>query len=140
MCRISADNLRSDDVASALHDTRQPTAQILATTIHLIGTHTVMTATGEIDMATAPDFVAALRDATDNATEGVVIDLTPVTFLASAGMSALVFASGLARSRGIGFAVVAVGRATARPLELMELTEALHVNATLDEALSALTD
>lgn len=90
-------------------------------------------------MATAPEFVAALREASDNADRGLVVDLTPVTFLASAGMSALVFARGLTRSHGTGFAVAAHDPVTARPLRLMELTETLGVQPSLAEALSAIT-
>nr|WP_267908505.1 STAS domain-containing protein [Antrihabitans stalagmiti] len=83
--------------------------------------------------------IEALREAAENADRALVVDLTPVTFLASAGMSALVFACGLTRSRGVGFAVAAAGPVTARPLTLMELTGTLAVVSSLDEALAAVS-
>ncbi|WP_233532485.1 STAS domain-containing protein [Antrihabitans sp. YC2-6] len=93
---------------------------------------TVLTVSGTIDLATA----ATLRDAVDvaigKARTGLIIDLSGVDFLASAGMTILVDAR--QRVADKAFAVVADGPATARPLKLTGLDEALSLYATLVEA------
>jgi anti-sigma B factor antagonist len=70
----------------------------LSVNSHVVEAVTVITATGDIDMGAAPRLIEALREAAENADRALVVDLTPVTFLASAGMSALVFACGRAVS------------------------------------------
>ena len=71
--------------------------------------------------------------------KAVVIDLSDVSFLASAGMSLL--ASTHQKLGGAaGFAVVADGPSTGRPLTLVGLHEVFGIYATVDEALAALTD
>ena len=135
---MPAESDTPDNSTLPRYATEVPPVQSLTTATHLVGTITVVTVAGEIDMATAPDLIGVLRDAANDAEHGLIVDLTPLTFLASAGMSALVYARGLARAGGIGFAVVAAGPATTRPLQLMELTEMLGVQPSLDHALTTL--
>jgi anti-anti-sigma factor len=49
----------------------------------------VLAATGEIDMSNAADFAAALTAAQQDAAGPVVVDLTRVEYLDSAGLAAL---------------------------------------------------
>ena len=59
------------------------------------------TATGDIDMATAPSFSADLHDAIDRSDESLVsVDCSGVTFMGSAGYRVLLDASGYATHRG----------------------------------------
>ena len=96
----------------------------------------VLRVTGELDLATAPK----LRQKVDSALREdppalLVIDLSAVTFLASAGMAVLVSAH-----RGSGAAttvrVVAASRVTLRPLELTKLTSELAVFPSAEQALA----
>ena len=50
----------------------------------------VVVATGEIDLATAPDLERAAMQLVEGATEKVVIDLSNVTFMDSAGLNVFV--------------------------------------------------
>ena len=97
----------------------------------------VVAAAGVVDMLTAPDLEDALRKAVANKPAGLVVDLTGVEFLASAGMGVLVAAHD-ATDEGTRFCVVADGPATSRPLKLVGIADIVPLYTTLDEALAAL--
>lgn len=88
-------------------------------------------------MLTAPQLEDALRAAVANKPESLVVDLTGVEFLASAGMGVLVAAHDSA-GEGTRFCVVADGPSTSRPLKLVGIADIVPLYATLDEALEAL--
>ena len=98
----------------------------------------IVTVTDAVDANTAPELGAAIDRALDPQPPALVIDLTAVTFLASAGMTVLMKGRERAGS-GVGFAVVADGPATARPLRTLGLDGELGLCPTLDEALRRLT-
>lgn len=98
---------------------------------------TVLTVTGEVDLATAPTLQTAIENALAAHTATLVLDLSPVTFLASAGMAALVTAKKLA-GETTRVAVVADGPATSRQLKLTNLDQVFELYKTLGEALQAL--
>lgn len=102
-----------------------------------VGEVAVIAAAGVVDMLTAPQLEDALRKAVANKPEGLVVDLTAVEFLASAGMGVLVAAHDAA-DEGTRFCVVADGPATSRPLKLVGIADIVPLYATLDEALAAL--
>ncbi|MFB1299227.1 STAS domain-containing protein [Mycobacterium sp. pW049] len=87
-----------------------------------------------IDAATADEVSAAVDDALAGSPQALVIDLTGVTFLASVGMTILIKAR---EDVGAGFAVVAEGNATRRPLMLVGLDSEMTLCRTRDEALRA---
>lgn len=102
-----------------------------------IGGIAVVSVSGVIDMLTSPELEAGIGSAQQTDAEAVVVDLTDVEFLSSAGMSVLV----AARERvgdGAKFAVVADSPATSRPIKLVGLAERIGLHATLDEAIVAL--
>jgi anti-anti-sigma factor len=90
-----------------------------------------------VDMLTAPLLGTAIGTALAAAPRALVVDLSEVTFLASAGMTVLVKAKEQIGESG-GFAVVADGPATSRPLKLVGLDDALGVHPTLAAALLSL--
>lgn len=97
----------------------------------------VLAVGGSVDMLSAPWFTEAIESAVAKEPAGVIIDLSKVDFLASAGMSVLIAAHGdVDHSRS--FAVVADGPATHRPLTLMGLDDVLPLYRTLGDALSHL--
>lgn len=101
----------------------------------------VLAPAGELDLATAPGLSDAIRAAAYRQPAAMVVDLTKVTFLASAGMNALVSAHRLVARSGSGrFGVVANETATVRPLVLSGVDRMVTVFGLLDEALAAFAD
>ncbi|BCN42723.1 anti-sigma factor antagonist [Rhodococcus hoagii] len=96
----------------------------------------VLRARGEIDVLTAQMFEEALDRAASRLKDGVlIVDLSEVAFLASAGLAVLVRCSDDIPA-GNRFIVAAHGPATVRPLELTGLTEVLEVHPSVEAALS----
>ncbi|MDV3128851.1 STAS domain-containing protein [Mycobacterium sp. 21AC1] len=102
-----------------------------------IGEVSVVAVTGTVDMLTAPQLEEAIAAAAKSSPPAMVVDLSAVEFLASAGMGVLVAAHG-DLTPAVRFAVVADGPATSRPLKLVGIADVVDLYATLDEALSAL--
>lgn len=101
------------------------------------GRTVVVSVSGVLDMLTSPQLDAAITAVLQKDPSKLVVDLTDVDFLASAGMGVLV----VARDRADGnvrFGVVANGPATSRPLKLVGLADAIGLYPTLDEALAGL--
>jgi anti-anti-sigma factor len=101
-----------------------------------VGRVVVVATSGVVDMITAPQLEEAIKAALAQSPEGVVVDLTDVEFLASAGMGTLVAAHDEA-PEGVGIRIVAEGPATSRPLKLVGIADIVPLHATLDEALAA---
>ncbi len=87
-------------------------------------------------MLTSPQLEAAITGALAKQPAAVIVDLSDVDFLASAGMGVLVAARDRAGETA-GFAVVANGPATSRPLKLVGLADLIGMYPTLDEARAA---
>ena len=92
---------------------------------------------GDVDLATVGDLDAAVSDALARTPKALVIDLTGVDFLASAGLQSLV-ATQQRIGTSAGFAVVANGPATSRPIQLTGLDSIFALHPSLPDALSAL--
>jgi anti-sigma B factor antagonist len=94
----------------------------------------VLRVSGEIDLVTAPQLEESVTQALAQRPKVLVVDLTGVGFLASAGMSVLVAAHNMA-GETTDMRLVASGSATLRPMELTGLAKALQIHPTLNEAL-----
>lgn len=94
----------------------------------------VLAVSGEVDMLTAPQLEEAIRTALTARPAALVIDLSKVEFLASAGMSVLVTAQAEAQPH-TRLAVVAEGAATSRPIKLMGIDALVPLYRDLDSAL-----
>lgn len=92
---------------------------------------------GELDLVTAPDLAESVSIVLKKSPTAVVIDLSGVGFLASTGMSLLASTHQQVGEKA-GFAVVADGPATGRPLALVGLDEVFGIYATVDEAFVAI--
>ena len=97
----------------------------------------VVSVGGSVDMLSAPWLTEAIDSALAKRPAGMIVDLSNVDFLASAGISILVSAHGNADHSG-RFGVVADGPATYRPLTLMGLDEVIPLYRSLDDALDGL--
>jgi anti-sigma B factor antagonist len=83
-----------------------------------------VTATGEVDLFTAPELKAALRAAIiESGATDVTVDLTSATFLDSTGIAALFGAYRWLRARDGRLTILADDPAIVDPLELTGLTE-----------------
>ena len=97
----------------------------------------VVTATGDVDALTAPRLHDAIVEALDVATTALVVDLTDVDFLSSAGMSVLMTGYRQAHP-ATAFCVVADGPFTDRPMRMIGLDRELRLYPTLSSALEDL--
>jgi anti-sigma B factor antagonist len=97
---------------------------------------TVLSVSGEVDMLTAPQLRADVLRHLD-AGDTLVLDLSGVSFLGSAGLAVLVEASQQGKRRGTAFRVVAVERAVTRPLAATGLGDVFGVFESVDQAVRA---
>jgi anti-sigma B factor antagonist len=87
-----------------------------------------LTATGEIDSSSAPQFREALEGLLDEPeVSEIVVDLAGVTFLDSAGLCVLAAAHRKLKGRNVRLRVLATSRAVIRPLQITGLWELLRV-------------
>lgn len=108
----------------------------LRTALEHQGEAAVLSASGEIDMVTAPRFQQELLSALDEHPPALIVDLTEVEFFASAGLSALVAAYQHAGADTV-VRVVAANSATARPLQITALDRKIPVHDSRIDALRA---
>ncbi len=99
------------------------------------GAALVLRVTGDLDAMTAPTLVTHLDIALADAPPVVVVDMTDVEFLSSAGISVLVETHRLAERADISLRVVADGPATSRPFRMMRLDEVIDLYPTLADAM-----
>jgi anti-anti-sigma factor len=94
---------------------------------------------GEIDALTAPLLSQALADAVDvpDAVSHVVLDLSDVPFLSSAGLSILVDHHGRCAVNGVGLSVVARQHAVLRSIQITALDRIIPLHPTVSDALTA---
>ncbi|WP_235921462.1 STAS domain-containing protein [Lentzea tibetensis] len=97
---------------------------------------TVLTVAGEVDMTTAPGLRTTVGDHSTSGSK-LVLDLSRVTFLGSAGLAVLVEASQQTKTRGVELRVVAVERAVTRPLEATGLGDVFSVHPSVESAISS---
>lgn len=88
-------------------------------------------------MLTAPRLAEAIEAAARTSPPAIVVDMSAVEFLASAGMSVLI-AAHRNLTPAIGFGAVASGPATSRPLTVLGVDTLVAVYRTLDAALEDL--
>jgi len=94
----------------------------------------VVTVSGEIDLATAPEVARALESGDD--ASRVVVDLSEVTFLDSSALNALVHGQRELARQNVAFRVVSpADRAVRNVFDITHLTQPLSVVDSLDEAL-----
>ncbi|ANI41614.1 STAS domain-containing protein [Mycolicibacterium vaccae] len=104
---------------------------------HQIDGVIVVAATGAVDMLTAPQLQDVVSAALERKPGALIIDLTEVDFLGSAGMQVLMITR-KELDGAIRFAVVADGPATSRPLKITGVADYIDLFSTLDVALQNL--
>jgi anti-sigma B factor antagonist len=99
----------------------------------------VVSVGGSVDMLTAPGLSEAIDAALAKKPKGLIVDLSKVEFLGSAGISVLMKTRDTL-GEATPFCVVADGPATHRPLTLLGINELMSLSRRLDDAVSKLTD
>jgi stage II sporulation protein AA (anti-sigma F factor antagonist) len=97
----------------------------------------VLHVSGELDTTSAQELAIPLREQLVEANRTVVVDLSGVKFLGSAGLEALVVGQQRAKEVGVEFVVVASSRAALRPLEATGLNAVFTIHPTVAEALES---
>ena len=97
--------------------------------------HALVTATGEIDAATADSVAEAVSAALANGHKRVLLDFTDVTFIDSTGLGVLVKSHRAAEATGATFAVVHPTPQTRKLIRVLGLDQLLHVYDSHEEAL-----
>ncbi|WP_345347530.1 STAS domain-containing protein [Rhodococcus olei] len=113
-----------------------PREQQVTVDVESRGRTVIVSVAGEIDVVTADEVQSVLDVVRCSPFDTLVIDLTRVGFLASAGLRLLVACSHALSADGVGpLRVVADGPATLRPIRLTGLGAHLEVHSSLGAAL-----
>ena len=99
----------------------------------------IVSASGELDMLTAPQLRDAVQSALSKNPTGLIVDLPGVDFLGSAGMQVLMEAHNQTGGTETRFAVVAEGSATSRPLKITGIADLIDLFSALDDAVDNFT-
>jgi anti-anti-sigma factor len=84
---------------------------------------------GELDIATAPTFDFALREAAVTGLRTLVLDLREVTFIDSSAMQVLITGKEIAEQHGLELEIMAGDGPVRRLLEITKLSNHLHLLA-----------
>lgn len=113
----------------------EPSSALMSVTVTSSpGGAAVVVVTGEVDLGTAPQ-ISERVDPLWGTTDLVVVDLTGVTFLGSAGIAQLLRANAAAAENGSTLVLVAQQRPVLRTLEIAGLLSTFTVHDTLAAAL-----
>ena len=97
--------------------------------------YALVTASGEIDAATADSVADAVSAALSEGYKTVVLDFTNVTFIDSTGLGVLVKSHRAAEATDAMFAVVHPTPQTRKLIRVLGLDQLLHVYDSLEQAL-----
>lgn len=98
------------------------------------GPAVVVDVRGEVDLSTAGELEAAVAAALADRPTALVVDLTDVTFLDSAGLGVLAHGH-VNRAADIGFRVVVTSPVLLKPLQLTGLDKVIAMYVSVDAAL-----
>ena len=108
--------------------------EFLVTRSHA-GEAVVLQVSGVVDIITAPSLATQIDVALSGTPAVLVIDLTEVDFLSSAGIAVLAEVHRLTQNSPTSLRVAADGSATSRPLHIVGLDEFIDLYPTVNEAL-----
>lgn len=97
------------------------------------GNAVMLTATGELDVASAAEFVSELKRAQSSSARALVIDLRALTFIDSSGLAALVKVEHESRASGKRLVVIKGPHQVQQLFELTGLAERLTLIDSPDD-------
>ncbi len=115
----------------------RPASDLVTIDVADLGPTVRVTVAGEIDSSSAPVVRDRLEALLDAGVEELVVDLTAVTFLDSAGLCVLASAYRRSEAEGRRLRVLASSRAVIRPLQITGLWQLLHAEQVEETAGSA---
>lgn len=102
------------------------------------GSIAVATVSGEIDMANAPAIRLRVAELVTPDDDALVLDLSPLSFIDSAGLHAIVeLATALRERRQRLLLCVPPGSQVARTLQVIGITQAVSIHPDREEAIAA---
>lgn len=101
---------------------------------HWVGSVVVVSCSGTVDLVTTPELDRRIVGVLEKEPTAIIVDMTAVDFLASAGMGLLVATHDRITPQ-VAFAVVADGPSTSRPMKTIGVSDIVTVHASLDAAL-----
>ena len=96
----------------------------------------MLAAQGEIDIAAVPTFRDQLRRVVEDGSSSIVIDLSGVRFIDSAGLRVLVDGLTRARRRDADLRVACPSASLRRTFEISGLDKVMNVHESLEDATS----
>jgi len=118
-----------------MNTTDRPRSGRLSVTPRRNGAVLVLHVHGDLDALTAPILGTSLDVALADAPPVLIVDITEVQFLSSAGIGLLVEAHRLTARADMSVRVVAEGPATSRPLRIMGIDDIIDLYPTVAEAI-----
>jgi anti-sigma B factor antagonist len=109
----------------------------LTLTVHPNGQGAILSVGGEVDLATAPQLHAKLMELVEVTEAGVVVDLTPLVFMDSTGLSVLLAVHRRAQAHGHTMRLVCPEGPVLRVMRLTGMEKVLSVYGSLPEAVGA---
>lgn len=127
-----------DTAGGAVSELAIPNSLLGLTTECYGETGVVVTVSGEIDLSTRDELAEYLNRALETVSppQSLIVDLSEVTFLGSAGLALLLDTQDAAVRRGVPLRVVGTQRAVRRPIEAVGLSDMLPLHTTVQEALA----
>ena len=104
----------------------------------LVGGIAVVHLAGELDMQTVQAAALELDQAIESAPSGLVVDMTGLTFLASAGLAMLAAVGEKAGQAAVTLRLAADSRVVLRPLEITGLDAGFDIRDSVQSALADL--
>jgi anti-sigma B factor antagonist len=111
-----------------------PTALASVVVDHISTDVVVLHVSGELDTTSTNELTKPIETHVVDSNRGVVVDLSGVRFLGSAGLEALVLGQQRATSAGVEFVVVADSRSALRPIEATGLDSVFTILSSVDQA------
>ncbi len=96
----------------------------------------VVAASGEVDLATAPELRDRLDAAIGHGNDRVVVDLRDVTFIDSTGLGMLIRAFNQCKERGVRFSLVIAEARILKVFEITGLTDLFPISTTIEDAVA----
>ena len=112
-------------------------SDLLTVDIDARGSAVVVSVGGELDLATVPVLRERLGsvDEVSQVPSPLVVDLSALTFIGSAGLALLVELNNQCVERGVLLALVATGSVVPRAIQVTALDQVFSVHSSVDNAL-----
>jgi anti-sigma B factor antagonist len=110
----------------------------LTLAVHPNGHGVILTVGGEVDLATAPQLHAKLVDLLEvGEASDILVDLTPVVFMGSTGLTVLLAAHQRAQAGGRSIRLVCPAGLVRRVFRVTGVEKVLAIHSSLAEAVAA---